>query len=81
MQVLDNVRSTATVGETETAHIKQCFQNIYRHSGANPLHNPSLENKKAVNETPVRELKSCGLKLPQRGRDFINGSNCIGSHT
>jgi len=30
MQVLAIVRSTATVGETETAHIKQCFQNIRR---------------------------------------------------
>jgi len=30
MQVLAIVRSTATVGETETAHMKQCFQNIYR---------------------------------------------------
>ena len=40
-----------------------------------------MENKKAVNETPVEEPKSCGQRLPQRGRDFINGSTCCGFHT
>ena len=38
-------------GETGTAHIKQCVSKIAFHlgdGGANPPHNPSLKNKKAV---------------------------------
>ena len=57
MQVLAIVRSTATVGETETAHMKQCFQNITVYSGANPLHSPSPKNKKGYLEVrPVGTL-------------------------
>ena len=33
--------------------------------------------KKAVNETPVEEPKSFGQRLPQRGRDFINGFHVL----
>ena len=44
-------------------------------------HQSQSLKQKAVNETPVREPTSFGCRLPQRGRDFINGSNCIGSHT
>jgi len=44
--------------------------------GANPTDSPSLENKKAVNETPVEKHPSFWLtRYPSRGRDFINGSN------
>lgn len=73
-------------GETGTAHMKQWRFSIssvgYDCTGANPIHNPSLENKKAVNETPVEKHISLWLtRYPSRGRDFINGSNCIGFHT
>lgn len=41
-----------------------------------------MGEKKAVSETPVEEPKSCGLRLPQRGRDFTNDSLiCSGFHT
>jgi hypothetical protein len=36
--------------------MEQClFSNLQGGNGANPSHNPSLESKKAVNETPVEE--------------------------
>ena len=46
---LSNVWSTVVVGggETRTAHIKQCVSKRKEvNNGANPLHSPSLKNKK-----------------------------------
>jgi hypothetical protein len=51
--------------------MKQCFLAFRPHilgsNGANPLHNPSLKNKKAVNETPVREHLSLWLTRYPKG--------------
>ena len=57
MQVLAIVRSTATVGETETAHMKQCFQNIRMQVTALTHHQSQSQKQKGCLEVrPVGTL-------------------------
>ena len=61
-------------GETGTVHMKQCWcSNLQGDNGANPLHNPSLKTKKPLMK-PRWKNPILWIRLPQRGRDFINDS-------
>ena len=82
MQVLTVVRSTAGCESVPSAlGTVYAFAMIFNRRLKYPVPRTDDTNKKAVNETPVREPKFCGLRLPQRGRDFINGSIRCGFHT
>ena len=72
---LSNVWSTVVVGggETRTAHIKQCVSKHRKevHNGANPLHSPSLKNRKSHLALPsVRTLRQ-----KPRARVELSGLN------